>query len=671
MSSSSAAALTAEQLEASLSQIERLLSTDPAAAERQAAELLRLAPAQPMALLFQGIARRMSGNASGAVDVLRPLCESCPEAPLPHLQLGLALRQLGQDQAAAASIRRATETRPDFSDAWRALGDVLTAAGEPIAAEEAFGEYVRQSARDPRVTEAAAALRENRLVEADSFLRKELKSAPDDIVLLCLLADVSARQRRFDVAETALERCLEIAPGYRTARHNYAVVLMRQDRPEEALQEVEFLLTDARSRSLGILQAALLVRLLRYEDAIEVYRDLLNEQAEPGIWASLGHALRTVGRIDECVDAYRKAIALAPQFGEAYWNLANLKTVRIADEELQAIREQLGRNELGAEDRIHFHFALGKATEERERFAESFEHYAEGNRLRRASVQFDARALSAHVERSKVLLTRAFYEERNEFGAESGEPVFIVGLPRAGSTLVEQILASHSLVEGTMELPHLAGIAKTLVEQKGVTSETRFVDLLARINEHESRQTGELYLQRTAAQRKRLAPFFIDKMPNNFAHIALIQLALPNARIIDVRRHPMACGLSVFKHLFASGQTFSYSLEEIAFYYGEYVKLMTHFDAVLPGRVHRVIYESLVENFESEVHRLLDYCGLPFEQSCLRFHENRRAVSTPSSEQVRTPIFRNGLEHWRHYQPWLGPLEAGLGPLLEHWSSGT
>jgi tetratricopeptide (TPR) repeat protein len=385
------------------------------------------------------------------------------------------------------------------------------------------------------------------------------------------------------------------------------------------------------------------------------------------VWASLGHVLRTIGRREQCVAAYRKAIALAPKFGEAYWNLANLKTLQITDPELESMCAQLENPDLGAEDRIHFHFATGKALEDRDAFPESFRHYAEGNRLRRQTVRYNADDLTDLVRRSRALFTGAFFAERTGWGASSADPIFIVGLPRAGSTLVEQILASHSAVEGTMELPHITGIAKSLAERAG--GPAKYPDVLAGMGDEEFRELGRAYLEGTRVQRKLGTPFFLDKMPNNFTHLGLIHLIMPNARIVDVRRHPLACGFSLFKHLFANGQYFSYSLEDIGRYYRDYVELMAHFDAALPGRVHRVIYESLVNDTESEVRRLLEYCRLPFEPSCLSFYENRRAISTPSSEQVRTPIFREALDHWRHYEPWLDPLKAQLGSLIDTYPS--
>jgi tetratricopeptide (TPR) repeat protein len=674
LESPSAKSQAAEDLQARLSHIERLLSSDPALAEAQAAELLGAVPGHPMALLFQGIARRLMGNPASAIEILGPLCESQPDAPMPHLQLGLSLRETDDNESAAQSLRRAVAIKSDFSDAWMALADLLTAMADTAGADKAFGMYIRYSSRDPRLLEAAAALGENRTAEAESLLRSHLDRHPTDIVALCMLADVldrvSDRYDRLSEAEALLKRCLELAPGYTRARHNYAVVLLRQNRAPAALQEIDGLLVDEpKNPDFRKLKAAILVRLREYEGSIRICEGLLDEDPnQPTVWTSLGHMLKSIGRRDGCVEAYRKAIELVPQFGEPYWSLANLKTYRITGPELESMRLQLNKSDLSEVDRTHFHFAMGKALEDRGEFAESFRNYAEANRLRLKNNPYNAQELTDHIRRSKALFTTEFFAERAAHGAGASDPIFVLGLPRSGSTLVEQILSSHSAVEGTMELPDIAAIAKSLDKSKTGPDEEKYPEALASMDQGTLRKLGDSYIEQTCVQRKLDRPYFIDKMPNNFAHVGLIHLILPNACIIDVRRHPLACGLSLFKEHFARAQNFSYSLEEIGLYYRNYVEIMAHFNAVLPGRVYRVIYESLVNDTETEVRRLLEYCGLPFEESCLNFYENKRPVSTASSEQVRTPIFRDGLDHWRHYEPWLDPLKAQLGSLVETYA---
>lgn len=381
---------------------------------------------------------------------------------------------------------------------------------------------------------------------------------------------------------------------------------------------------------------------------------------------SYGHALASAGRQTDSIAAYRRCIALSPELGEAYYSLANLKTFRFDDAELRAMRERLQDPGLTDEDRVHFHFALGKALEDSKSFPESFAQYAKGNELRCARVGWDPAQNTALVQRSKALFTKDFFATRQDFGAPAPDPIFIVGLPRAGSTLLEQILASHSCVEGTMELPDIMAMA-TKLGDKRTDQDAIYPGVLAQMGASECLALGEQYLAQTRIQRKTGKPFFIDKMPNNYLHIGLIRLILPRAKIIDARRHPMACCFSAFKQNFAQGQRYSYSFESLAQYYRDYVDLMAHFDRVAPGAVHRVIYEDLVNDTAEEIRRLLTFCGLSFEPATLSFYENDRAVRTASSQQVRRPIFREGLDQWRNYEPWLEPLRRALGDVLDSY----
>ena len=662
-----------QHVQSRLAEIERLLGSDPGSADAKASELLQAVPDEPMAQLYQGIARRMLGNPVAAIEVLRRLTEHWPDAPMAHLQLGLALREAGDNSAAADSMRRAVEVRQDFPDAWLALGDLLATMSDTAGADDAFGNYVGHSDSVPLLVQAGRALQDERVQEAESLLRNRLRAQPNDVVALCMLADVTERVGRADQTEALLTRCLELAPGYFRARYNHTVMLLRQSKMEQALAAVDQMLAeDPQNVDCRKLKAAILVRLLEYDESIRICEELLEEDPDqPTVWTSLGHMLKSVGRREDCIAAYRKAIELAPHYGEPHWSLANLKTHRVDDEVLEAMRAQLQNPSLPHTDRLHFNFAMGKALEDRRDYEGSFTHYAEGNRLRRERAPYNPQELEDHVRHSKTLLTKEFFAARAGFGTNDPDPIFILGLPRSGSTLVEQILASHSTVEGTMELPNIASIAKSLGDSTTGNGTEGYLAALAKLGADELRQLGQAYLEQTSVNRKLGTPFFVDKMPNNFAHIGLIHLILPNARIIDARRHPMACGFSLFKEHFARAQNFSYSLEIIGRYYRNYVELMAHFDEVLPGRVHRVIYESLVSDTEAEIRRLLEYCALPFEEACLNFHENVRAVSTASAEQVRQPIFRGGLEHWRNFEPWLTPLAAELGPLVDTYDQSA
>jgi tetratricopeptide (TPR) repeat protein len=388
---------------------------------------------------------------------------------------------------------------------------------------------------------------------------------------------------------------------------------------------------------------------------------------QPRAWLSYGHTLKAVGRQRDCIVAYRKTVELAPTMGEAYFSLANLKTFRFAADDIHVMQALAARQELADEDRYHLEFSLGKAFEDQGQYGEAFSHYAAGNALRRKSIAYDPEETADHLRRCQVLFTSEFLAARTGHGNQAPDPIFIIGMPRAGSTLIEQILASHSQVEGTMELPDIIAIARRLSGKKSRLKPSDYPEILATLSPSELEALGGEYLERTRIQRKLARPFFIDKMPNNFLHVGLIHLILPKARIIDARRHPLGCCFSVFKQHFARGQAFSYDQTELGRYYADYVALMAHFDAVLPGRIHRIFYERMVEDPEREVRALLDYCGLPFEEECLHFYRNRRAVRTASSEQVRQPIFREGVEQWRNFEPWLDDLKAALGPVLQDY----
>jgi tetratricopeptide (TPR) repeat protein len=495
-----------------------------------------------------------------------------------------------------------------------------------------------------------------------------LKQYPTDVPALRMLAEVAARLQRYADAEVLLERALELAPSFVPARHNYAVVLHRQRKVAAAWQQVQKLVeADPLNPSYRTLKAALASSIGDYDQALALYAGVLAEYPHNArVWMSYGHSLKTANRQTDCVQTYRKSIELAPHLGEAYWSLANLKTFKFEPADMEAMQTQLTHGKLTPEDRFHFHFALGKALEDAGQYEESFKHYEQGNSLRRKGVGYDAEWNTEQMRRMKALFTPEFFAARAGQGAGAPDPIFIVGLPRSGSTLLEQILSSHTQVEGTMELADIPNLVKELGGSQ-VRSKSKYPESIAALDADALRALGERYLELTRIYRRTHAPFFIDKLPNNFAHTGLIQLILPRAKIIDARRHPLGCCFSGYKQHFARGQHFTYSLDEIGRYYRDYVELMAHYDNVLPGRVHRVIYERLIEDTEGEVRRVLDYCGLPFEERCLRFYENERAVRTASSEQVRRPIYREGVDHWLNYEPWLGPLKSALGSVLEHY----
>ncbi len=643
-----------------------LLSTRPDLAQTQVDEILKAVPGHPQALMLLGAAHRRQGDLTAALSVLTPLAASQPKAASVHLELGLALSDAGDPKGAITALQRTTALKPAQPDAWRALADLYVVAGDVAGADRAYAQSIRWSTEDAALMEAAIALADDKLAVAERLLKARLNDTPTDVAAMRMLAEVAGRLGRYGDSERLLTRALELAPGFDAARHNLATVLYRQAKLEPALDEINRLLAKSpNDPNYRNLQAGALARVGDVTESIAVYGKMLRDYPnQPKGWLSYGHALKTAGRHADGVAAYRRSIAQQPSFGEAYWSLANLKTFKFEPGEVEAMRSQLARDDLDLEHRFHLHFALGKALEDARAFEESFYHYAQGNRLRRSVIDYDADEGRESLQRAKALFTPDFFTARKGQGAEAPDPIFIVGLPRSGSTLIEQILDSHSQVEGTAELPEIGFIARTLGDRKRKSEPSRYPEAIAELSPEQLRQLGQSFIDKTRIQRKTAKPFFIDKLPNNFLHIGLIQTILPNAKIIDARRSPMGACFSGFKQHFARGQNFSYDLEDLGRYYADYVELMAHFDTVSPGKIHRVFYEKMVEDTEGEVRRLLDYCGLDFEDGCLRFYENERAVRTASSEQVRSPIFTDAVEHWRHYEPWLEPLKSALGEVL-------
>jgi tetratricopeptide (TPR) repeat protein len=509
----------------------------------------------------------------------------------------------------------------------------------------------------PRLIEAAIALNENRLDVAERLLKPHIKEDPFDAAAIRMLAELAARLGRWRDAENLLRRAVELAPGWTAAKANLALVLGRMGRPADAMALLDDIFAEE-PEEIGHwnLKAATLGRLGDFEQAISMYQEVLaRAPKQPRVWLSYGHMLKTVGRQAEGIAAYRNAIKIQPTLGEAWWSLANLKTIEFDDADLEAMTAALGAHGLPDEDRVHLDFALGKAMHDRGRADDAFDHYSRANALRLKNQPYRPGDVRELVDRSITTFTADAFAERTG-GCAAPDPIFIVGMPRAGSTLIEQILSSHSQVEGTSELPDIPA----LVRKAG-----RYPKDALQLSEDQRRELGDEYLKRTSVQRRTDRPFFIDKLPNNWLFVPLIHLILPNAKIIDARRHPLACCVSNFRQHFARGQDFTYDLGHVGAYYAEYVRLMAHVDAVLPRGVHRVIYERMVDDTEREVRALLDYCGLTFEPQVLEFYKTERAVRTPSSEQVRRPIYREATEEWRAYERHLGALTRALGPLVD------
>ncbi len=599
-----------------------------------------------------------------AVEQARAILEVAPANGDGHALLGRALAACGRGSDALDALRQAARLRHENPQAWRLLGDLLAMAGDEAGADSAYVEQIRTSVRDPRLRQAALALADNDLPQAEPLLRAHLRERPTDVAAIRMLAELAARIGRYADAATLLRRALTLAPSFTGARHNLATVLYRNNQLQPALAELDLLLAaDPDNPAFHNLAAAAAMRLGAIERALVHFeRALARAPDQAKIWMSYGHALKTMGRSSDGIDAYRRALALDPLLGEAWWSLANLKTVRFDKADMVAMAAAQTAPGQDVDGRFHIAFALGKALEDAGRHAESFAAYGEGNRLRRELLDYAASETSAQVDRQCAVLTRDLFAQAGNGGCKAADPIFVLGMPRAGSTLIEQILASHPATEGTQELPDIHAMALRLGY-----GDAEYGARLRDLGPDEARSLGEEYLDRTRVQRRTDRPRFIDKMPNNWQHVGLIRLILPKATIVDARRHPLACCFSNFKQHFARGQAFSYDLVELGHYYRDYVRLMAHFDAVLPGYVHRVFYEDMVADTEAQVRRLLDHVGVPFDPACLDFHRNARAVRTASSQQVRQPIFREGLDQWRHFEPWLAPLREALGDVLDRY----
>jgi len=576
----------------------------------------------------------------------------------------MALRAASQ---AIDAFERAVHLSAALPASWKALQRLYAVTGRQTDADTAAAHVAKLAALPPAIVTASAMFADGDLDDAERIVRQYLLTDGTNVEAMRLLAKIGMELDVLDDAEALLANVLAIAPDYHAARYEYAIVLMRRHKHGRAREEVDKLLAiDPSNRNYQTADAAVWMGFGDYEQALAANRRLSREvPRDSELHLAVAYAAKTLGRPRDAIESYRTAAAVTPSCGEAYWGLANMKTYRFTDAELERMRLEEAGPSVRLVDRYHLCFALGKALEDRGDYAGSFIFYDRGNELKRLECRYKPEVIETNARLQRLVCTRDFFAARRGTGCDSGAPIFIVGLPRSGSTLLEQIVASHSKVEGTMELAEIPRLAQEL--QGGVHNDAnpRYPGVLPELPLTDLKKLGERYLDETRVYRTGRKLLFVDKNPNNFRHIGLIHLILPNARIIDARRDAMACCFSNFKQLFAVGQQFTYSMEWIARYYRSYVELMRHWDAVLPGRVLCVKHESVVDDLDGNVRRILEFCGLDFEPACVEFYRTARSVNTASSEQVRQPIYREGLEQWRHFEPWLGDLRTALGPLAE------
>ena len=617
------------------------------------------------ALYILAVCRRYQSKHDDAFKAIGHLKRVEPDYGRAYQEEGHVHRQLGDTNAAAVAYEHAVTFNPGLIASWQYLSAMRYAEGDHNASKAAQQEAERLKALPPVLVSVLSFIHEGKLMKAEQICRSFLQNDKRNVEAMRLLANIGARLHVLDDAEFLLESCVEFEPHNRSARVDYVNVLHRRQKFERALEQARALYdSDPENPALETLYANECAAVGQFQGALDIYESVLNKvPANAHVHIVKGHALKTVGRQKEAVQSYRTAYAIKPDLGDAYWSLANLKTYRFTNDERSRMASAEQSSGTTTTDRIHLCFALGKAHEDAREFEHSFLYYERGNQLKKKQTRYDADRMQEELQAQADICTSHFLTSHLSSGSDSNAPIFIVGLPRAGSTLVEQILASHSQVEGTMELPNIPALAHRLGGRRTFEDERRYPAVLKELSTNQLRQFGDAYVRETEIHH-RGAPRFTDKMPNNFRHIGLIHLILPNAKIIDARRDAMACCFSGFKQLFAEGQEFTYGLDEISRYYKSYVDLMAHWDAALPGKTLRVQYEDVVTNIESEVHRILEYCDLPFEQACIDFHKTERTVRTASSEQVRQPIYTSGVDQWRNFEAFLKPLKNALGPKI-------
>lgn len=616
-------------------------------------------------LYMAAVCHRYLSQHDKALERLQSLKRINPEYGRAFQEEGHVYLALNQREASLRAFARACHYNPALIASWRAQHQLLIEAGRSQQADFVANETSYLEKLPPPLIAVIDLIAQGKLIRAEDICRKFLQKIPHHIDAMRLLADIGARLGVLDDADFLLESALELKPDDVRCRRDYIGVLRKKQQFGAAKEQAKRLLAqepdNLQFRSIHAIES---MQSGDYEEALKEFDEVLKlAPGDPFTLTSRGHALKTTGDYEPAVSAYVDAIKNHPGHGEAYYSLANLKTYSFPDDLVEQMGRQVGNTDLSHMDHVYLSFALGKAYEDRRDYERAFGHYAQGNALKKSQSRYKADQMSEELAAQAQVCKTELFEQQAGKGCPAADPIFVVGLPRAGSTLLEQILASHSQVDGTLELPNILSMAHELRRGDKISSVSEYPGVLQSLSGEQLRSFGERYIRDTQVHRQG-APRFIDKMPNNFRHIGLIKLILPNAKIIDARREPMACCFSGFKQLFAEGQEFSYSLEDIGRYYADYRQLMDHWHRALPGQVLTVQHEAVVADLETEVRRILDYCELPFEEQCLRFYETDRAIRTPSSEQVRQPIYSDSLDQWKNFEPHLAPLKEALGEFL-------
>jgi tetratricopeptide (TPR) repeat protein len=653
-------------IETEVKRIRALLERSAFTEAYTAAQALRAeVPKNRDVLYMLAVAQRYLQRIPDALATLAELEKLHPKYGRLFQERGHCYVAVRAAEPAIEAYARAVELNSSLPASWSALEQLFRMTGRAADARGAAANLAHLKSLPPEVVTGFSMFADGELGDAEALIRNFLLTHGNHVDAMRLLAQIGIELDVADDADFLLENALIIEPDHHVARYEYALVLLKRHKHVQAREQMEILLKiDPHNTAYRTTYATVCTGLADYDRALPLYREVLAETPnEPDLHLSIAHVQKTLGKTADAIESYRAAAAGRPQYGEAYWSLANLKTYRFTDAELARMRADEAAPDIALADRYHLCFALGKAFEDRGEYQESFGYYERGNALKKTECRYRPEPLERNARLQASVCTREFIAARENWGCPDRSPIFIVGLPRSGSTLIEQILASHSQVEGTMELADIPRLVQELQGRERIDSAPRYPGILRELTAQDFRKFGEGYLADTRVYRTG-KPRFIDKMPNNFRHLGLIHLMLPHAKIIDARRDPVACCFGNFKQLFAFGQQFTYSIEDITRYYRMYVELMEHWNQALPGKILRVQHEEVVDDLESNVRRILEFCELDFEPACLEFHKTERSVHSASSEQVRRPINREGMDQWRHYEPWLGPLKEALGPLI-------
>ena len=647
----------------------KIASGDFDGALRDIDKLLAKDPEDPEALYMAAVCYRYTEQYDKAQSCLDCVKARYPDRGRVYQEQGHLHLACKSPERALAAFANACQINPALVASWRNQHQILQAMGRQAEAQQALAQVQRLQGLPKVLVAVMDLLAQGKLLKAETLCRKFLKANPTHVEAMRLLSEIAVRFGVLEDAEYLLESAAEFAPNNIQVKIDFIGVLRKRQKFAQGLRMAEKLHAEQPGNpQLKSLYAVEKMQMGEYQEAIGLFDEVLAMLPGDALTlTSRGHALKTCGRQAEAIQSYKSALASNPWHGDAYYSLSNLKTYQFEENEIQEMLALEKREELDPASKVHVDFALGKAFEDAADYARSFEFYARGNQLKRQQSSYDRDKMSEELAAQRAYFTRELFESRAGAGFDVRDPIFIVGLPRAGSTLLEQILSSHSQVDGTLELPNIPATAQKLRRQGREGGDKPYPQLLQDVSDEELASLGRRYIEETRIHRGS-APFFIDKMPNNFRHIGLIKLILPNAKIIDARRHPMACCFSGFKQLFAEGQEFSYDLQDIGRYYNDYVDLMDHWEDVIRGTILRVHYENVVEDLEGQVKRVLDFCGLPFESACLDYYNTERAVRTASSEQVRQPIYSSGVEQWTHFRPFLAELENILSPSMERYA---